>query len=332
METRKIQLTGESTYTVSLPKKWAAKMGLGAGDTVALVPQPNGTILVDPRMDARRSTKKKVFQVQNESLEAFFRKLVGAYISGFTIIEVRSGRPLSPETRSTIRDFRTKVIGFEVVDETANSVTLQDLLDSVDLPPKKALGRMYVLVEKMFQDAGAALSDGNTVLAEDVISRDGEVDRLCWLIMKQYNSMLRDLGYAEKLGVGLEECLQYLHVSKLLERIADHAVRICSVVLRRPAAVRPETSRAVSSLRDIALNMLTASVDAMLAGDLAGANDVGDMREELNRRYEAAMENVLLLDSSAAVHYTNVLDSFRRAGLYATDISEAAANYMIGLD
>jgi len=332
METRKIQLTGESTYTVSLPKKWAAKMNLGAGDTVALVPQPNGTILVDPRMDARRSAKKKVIQIQSETPETFFRKLVGAYISGFSVIEVRSGRALNQQTRAVVRDFRTKVIGFEVVDETPNSVTLQDLLDSVDLPPRKALRRMSILVEKMFQDAGLALLDGNNALAQDVMTRDLEVDRLCWLVSKQYRCIIRDLGYAEKLGVGQEECLQYLLVSKLLERIGDHAVRVCRTMLRRPADMKPETSRELASLLELSLEMLRGAMDAMLRGDLVKANVVGDMREELNKRSEAAVEKVLQFESVTAAHYTQALVSLRRAGLYATDITEATTNYLMGLD
>lgn len=332
METRKIQLTGESTFTVSLPKKWATKMNLGAGDTVALVPQPNGTILVDPRMDAHRSVKKKTIQVQSETPETFFRKLVGAYISGYTVIEVRSARPLSAQTRGVVRDFRNKVIGFEVVEETPGSIMLQDLLDSVDLPPRKALRRMSVLVEKMLQDAGAALLECNNELAQDVMTRDLEVDRLCWLVSKQYRCIIRDLGYAEKLGVGQEECLLYLLVSKLLERIADHAVRVCRVTLRRPADMKPETHKVLASLLELSLEMLKGAMDAMLRGDLARANVVGDMREELNKRSETAVEKVLQLEMVAAAHYTQALVSLRRAGLYAIDITEATTNYLMGLD
>ena len=36
MEGRKLQLTGGSTYVVSLPKPWIVATGLRAGDTVFL--------------------------------------------------------------------------------------------------------------------------------------------------------------------------------------------------------------------------------------------------------------------------------------------------------
>jgi phosphate uptake regulator len=332
VETRKIQLTGESTLTVSLPKKWAERMRLGAGATVVLVPQSDGTILVDPRIEERRAPRKKTILAQNESPDALFRKLVGAYISSFDIIEVRSGRAMSAQVRAVVRDFRSKVIGFEVVDETASSVTLQDLFDSVDMPPKKVLRRMCMIVEKMFSDAGAALQRGDTGLAADVISRDNEVDRLCWLVSKQYIAILRDLGYAGKLGVTLEECLQYQTVAKLLERIADHAEKICQRMLKTPIPMKPEISRVVLPVRDLAQDMFSGSLDATLKGDLARAEEVVNMRGRLNELFEEAMKNVLLLDSAAMVKFAMVIINLRRAGLFATDIAEAATNYIIGLE
>jgi len=184
----------------------------------------------------------------------------------------------------------------------------------------------------MFRDSWTVLTERNTALAEDVLSRDDEVDRLCWLIDKQYHSMLRDLGYAEKLEVGLEECLQFLTVAKLLERIGDHAVRISGTVLGGSPAVRPELTSALSPVMEISLEMLTKSVDAMFQGDLAKAEVVAGMRSALSEKYESAMERVVKLESRAAVAYTYILDSMRRTGLYATDISENAINHIAGLD
>lgn len=332
METRKIQLTGESTLTVSLPKKWADKMNLGAGATVALVPQSDGTILVDPRIEDRRAPRKKTIVALNESPDALFRKLVGAYIGSFDIIEVKNGRMMSAQVKKVVRDFRNRVIGFEVVDETAGSVTLQDLLDSADMPPKRVLRRMCMLVEKMFIDAGTALLRGDPGLAADVISRDNEVDRLCWLVQKQYTAILRDLGFAEKLGVTLEECLQYQTVAKLLERVADLVERICTRVVDSPVPMKPETSRSVLPVRDLAQEMFSGALDATLKGDLARAEQVVSLRSRLEQLFEEAMKSVHHLDSASAIRLTMVLVLLRRAGLFSTDIAEAATNFIIGLD
>ena len=45
-EVRKIQLTGGSTYTVSLPKKWIIEHGLEARDQIRIEWRPSGALRV----------------------------------------------------------------------------------------------------------------------------------------------------------------------------------------------------------------------------------------------------------------------------------------------
>ena len=47
-ETRKLQITGGSTYIVSLPKKWVTEMALEKGSSLTLVRKPNGTLRITP--------------------------------------------------------------------------------------------------------------------------------------------------------------------------------------------------------------------------------------------------------------------------------------------
>ena len=55
METRKVQLSGGTTYTVSLPKSWAQEHGIDAGSTLSLYPNRDGSLLIEPEID--RSTE-----------------------------------------------------------------------------------------------------------------------------------------------------------------------------------------------------------------------------------------------------------------------------------
>ncbi|MDX1745320.1 MAG: AbrB/MazE/SpoVT family DNA-binding domain-containing protein, partial [Halobacteriales archaeon] len=45
METRKVQITGGATYTVSLPKDWARANGVEAGSAVAFYPDGETLVL-----------------------------------------------------------------------------------------------------------------------------------------------------------------------------------------------------------------------------------------------------------------------------------------------
>ena len=64
MESRKLQLTGGSTIMVSLPKKLVDKAGLERGAEVVLVPQSNGTLLVDPRAGSQEWEKQRRLRVR----------------------------------------------------------------------------------------------------------------------------------------------------------------------------------------------------------------------------------------------------------------------------
>ena len=48
METRKVQVTGGSTFTVSLPKEWAEENGVSAGSVVELFHRGE-TLLMKPK-------------------------------------------------------------------------------------------------------------------------------------------------------------------------------------------------------------------------------------------------------------------------------------------
>ncbi|MCW3134394.1 MAG: AbrB/MazE/SpoVT family DNA-binding domain-containing protein [Methanophagales archaeon] len=50
MEARKVQITGKSTYMITLPKKWAVDVGLHPGLLVSITYRDDGTLLLTPPM------------------------------------------------------------------------------------------------------------------------------------------------------------------------------------------------------------------------------------------------------------------------------------------
>src|SRR2546427_6472431 len=98
MEGRKLQLTGGSTYVVSLPKRWVLDAGLKAGDTVFLETEGDGAVSVRPRPADKVPMRRRLFEEKGEERrDHLLRKLIGAYIGGFSFIEIRS-RPRWPRS------------------------------------------------------------------------------------------------------------------------------------------------------------------------------------------------------------------------------------------
>src|SRR2546430_9590732 len=188
MEGRKLQLTGGSTYVVSLPKHWVVDSGLKAGDAVFLETEPEGSVMIRPRPTERAHLRRRIFEEKGEERrDHLLRKLIGAYIGGFNFIEIRFRPELGPFVRRVARDFSRMVIGPEVIEETRNSVVIQDLSDTAELSAEKCLRRMHLTVRAMHEDAIAALRTRDDALARDVAQRDQDVDRLYWMVAKQYS-------------------------------------------------------------------------------------------------------------------------------------------------
>src|SRR4030067_482803 len=186
MEGRKLQLAGGSTFVVSLPKPWSLATGLKAGDTVLLEALADGSMSVMPRPAEKPAARRKVFEMKGEETrDHLLRKLIGAYISGFGLIEVRCRPETAPFVRRVAREFCRMAIGPEIIEETRTSLVMQDLSDPAELSPEKCLRRMYMTVRAMLEDAVLTLKTRDEALAKDVAQRDQEVDRLYWLVAKQ---------------------------------------------------------------------------------------------------------------------------------------------------
>ncbi len=100
-----------------------------------------------------------------------------------------------------VRDFTQMTIGPEVVEETDTTIILKDLLNPMEMPFANTIKRMYVIVKNMYFDAMNVLETRNMSLAEDVIARDNDVDRLHWLIARQTNIILKNTNLSRKMAL-----------------------------------------------------------------------------------------------------------------------------------
>jgi len=56
-EKRKVQLTGGSTLTISLPVKWARAAGIKHGDELSLVQRSDNSLLINTRQERRKANE-----------------------------------------------------------------------------------------------------------------------------------------------------------------------------------------------------------------------------------------------------------------------------------
>ncbi len=329
-ELRRVQKTGGSTLIVSLPKKWTQANSISNGDVLSLIPGERDTLIIDPHFSEREEERKKKLVANKENPEHFFRRLIGVYINGYHDVEISAGSTMNHDTRSAIRQFTRMVIGPEITEEDINSVILKDLSVSEGFGMKSVVRRIYRICYSMLHDALMALREGNIEIAKDVVSRDSEVDRLFWLLSKQFNLMLKKPRYMKDEPT-VEESLNYYLTGRVLERIADHARNISRHILgvrenRKNYVFTAKVLDHFSKTGEIALGMVEHSFQSFLKGDVPLANTTIDMTDELKVSYNDGISETSGTKPDVAIAIAGVMDSIKRTGMYASDIAEIAIN------
>ena len=217
-------------------------------------------------------------------------------------------------------------IGPEIIEESRTSMVIQDLSDPAELSPEKSLRRMYMTVRAMLEDAIAALKTRDETLAKDVAQRDEEVDRLYWLVAKQYH--LAHMAPAGSSDAGERIGLQNDRlVAKLIERVGDHAQRIAEAsLLVGERAMDPKLLRELEGASAASIGIFDKAFSALASQDIDLANEAIDARNPLQKMIDGLSHHVAARKGEELLALAMIVDSVGRAGSYATDIAEIAIN------
>ena len=189
-ETRKIQFTGKSSYIVSLPKQWIMDLGLKQGDQIRMVRKGSSTLeLFPPKFESRSQKKEEaIIEINSEEkASSIVRKLISLYFLGYKTINVKpkDGR-LSPVQRNTVKEaVKRMLMGSEIISDSSSGITVQVLVNLLELSVDGAFKRMIHLAKSMSSDALLAVKENNEELAQEVINTDDEVDRFGFYIIRQ---------------------------------------------------------------------------------------------------------------------------------------------------
>ena len=334
IEIRKVQITGGSSYVISLPKTWAKSLNIQKNDPLGVIIQQDGTLLITPNINEIQLQKTKEFDVDTiDKPIHLFRYLIGAYISGYTIIKIKSDTLIPPFVRTTARKFTHITIGQEVVEETTTSIIIKDILNPAEMPFENTIRRMCIIVKSMHEDAINALEKRDKALAEDVVLRDNELDRLHWLIARQQNIVSKNVQLAQKMGITTGMIANYFLISRIIERIGDHAVRIAKNVLNLiEEKIDEDIIDTITSASNFALEIFNKSIDSFIKKDMDASNKNIESLTKLVSHCEEINTLALRQKGKTAISVSYIIESIRRTGEYAGDLSEYVINYLIGED
>ena len=335
-ETRKIQYTGGSSFIVSLPKRWIQELGLKQGDHVLISRQGNSLLQISPA--SRRSIKEQreaVIEVLKENNPYYLaRKLISLYFLGYNMIHIfpKENNRLTSDQREVIKDVvRRLLMGTEIIADSASGMTLQVLINLLDLSVDAAFKRMILIAKSMHVDVMLSLKENNIELAREVLKSDDEVDRFSFYIVRQLNIAIKNEHLLNEIGLqDSRNCLGYRLITKSAERIADHAVLIAKDLIESRRPINPEIVKRITVMSNFALGVLDEACLSMFKQDYNSA----DIAIEKTRRIDDLEKSIVngsseLRDMNEIYRVKIISENLRRVAEYASDIAEIVLNMTV---
>ena len=185
--------------------------------------------------------------------------------------------------------------------------------------------RMGGLAEAMIRDASRAVVNRDSALAETVIERDLEMDRL---ERDVESKAVRMLALRQPMASDLRNVIGAIKLSGGIERIGDLAKNIA----RRSLAVMDEDNR--SALRDIermgqaVSNILQRALDAYARRDAEAAIQVLHQDDDIDSHYNGLLRSMLIFMAEAPdqldarSNFLFIVKNLERIGDHSTNIAK----------
>ena len=327
-QTRKMQLSGGSTYIISLPKNWVDELKIKVGQNVTVVKNSNQSLTLFPRNwnDEGQKNTAIIVSSQKDSGDSIKRKIIAAYLSGYKTIKIKTkGMRIPSEHSKSIRELvRTTMIGTEIVESSSETMIIQILTRLPELSFETALKRMYLMAKNMVRESIESFEEKDLVHAEEVVNMDDEVDRFGLYMRRNLvlavgnESILQDVGLRKP-----SDCLGYRAIVTRIERIADHASLIAKRTKFTEGKINPKILERIKNLSEKSLLVFDRAIFAVQEHDFEKGEQVAEKVREVIEEEKQIMNNIKETEKNATI-IKFVLEDLRRIAEYSSDIAEVA--------
>jgi len=320
MEYRRLQMNKGGSFLLSLPKEWVLSSGLKGGDILRLTEESSGVLTI--KAEGASEAEKGITAVitQQEGVE---RQIRSNYLYGTDTIVIDLKKRITPVIREEVKTAIRKLIGLEIVEEEANTITIQSLLQPSSMPLGSTLKRAYTIAASMHKEAEQALMHKDLELAEAVSKRDDEVDRLYFLMVRQLRLALRRADIADKLGLKPAECLDLRMAAKYVETIADYSGNIAEAVPKvSTEEVDRELMGGLLQLSSMAYKIHESAAQALFRQDFNLAESVRLKQKGLADELVSVNELLTRTQPRLAALLNSIAMYFYQIGAHGIDLAE----------
>ena len=331
-EQRKLQVTGGSTYILSLPKEWVTRNQLSKGSLMVLCEEDDGSLsITSSRLERKEKNDEAFIRVlSNDNPEAVMRKAISAYLVGYNMLHLRAQgqQSLAVGLRNYLKSFaRNYLVGAEIVIDSPTDLTLQILLNYSELGVQSALRRMSIIAASMHREAVGCLESLDYSAAKAVVETDREVNRFSLYIVRLLKLAVSNVRIVREIGLdNPRDCLGYRLIVKSVERTADHATKIAENMLFLKDPIKPELLERIGKLSSLAVSMFESAVEAVFRHDYNLAESVIEKLAQVHALEKDAVLSSHNVPIDQISNLRLLIESVRRTAEYASDISEVVLN------
>ena len=286
MELRKLQRAGYSTLVVSLPRTWVKQSGLKHGDMVSIKDATDGSLMLYPRIMKEEPKLTAIIvsvdQCKDEGLLS--RIITGAYIAGYDLIKIVSGKDLTEDRLTEIRSATERLTGVGIVERSLRHVTIHSLLEPRKFPVGFLLRKLTTLVLSMENLVIRSFETMTPKSLNEVFSIEDEIDKMYWLIVRQLVLAVKNKEICREIGIESQtHVLGNRTVANALEHIGDAfylvAKELQEVFKHNPSKIKPMIHQ-LAEYTKIVQNVTETATNAFFSENLKLSNSVIGMEEE----------------------------------------------------
>ena len=159
MEKRKIQRTGGSSFTITLPKKWIKDNKLKEQDAVFLSSNKSGSLILNAGNFAKKRDKRKL-NLDGLSSDEIKREIIANYILGAEEVDIFE-EEITRDCRAIVRETLGMLIGFEIIEESTKNIFLKNILSSSKFSFEQSIEKMFAMSQSMLEDGLKAFLEKN---------------------------------------------------------------------------------------------------------------------------------------------------------------------------
>ena len=250
---RRVIQIANSTQLISLPRKWSLKYNIKKGDELEI--RENGTSLTI-FTEKMLSGEEIVVDVSGLTPRLADRFLARAYQKGYDKITIKFD---NPELMIAIQTKVKELIGFEVMEQSKNTVVVQSISSKLEIDFDSLLRKAFIITLSMAQDCLDGLKNNDKKLLENVWYKDFDVNKFCYFCLRSINKGQHE-GFGTYILYYLVELLEdvgdeYKSLAKLLinTKSKNEIIRILAKVnevfkLGYEFFYKPEKTKAVSAM------------------------------------------------------------------------------------